>query len=243
MRSEYWCVRVSPKTTSELQDKVHSWDKCINIAIAEHINTEAIDFNIGFGIRTQIFKLDLVGTRQVKRIHMLYGISTKEEPVIAQKTISIFSVYCQSYISYILRVTSLWVSKLCVFEASATSIGKAWIRWAQSASFNRNKESRIIGINHASWVTLVNSVVIHLELVYSKLVSLFLEYLGLSLVIFAEWLIICENSLNHAIFPRLNRLHVPKSCSTHGFLAIRVQFQTLFDCRVASNHWCEPQYC
>ena len=63
MGSEYRCVRISTKTTSELQDKVHSRDKCVNIAITEHVDTEAIDFNIFFGIGTQIFKLDLVRTR------------------------------------------------------------------------------------------------------------------------------------------------------------------------------------
>jgi hypothetical protein len=58
---------------------------------------------------------------------MLYGIGTKEEPVIAENAISIFSIYRQSYISYILRITCLGVSKLCVFEASATRKGKARI--------------------------------------------------------------------------------------------------------------------
>ena len=166
---------------------------------------------------------------------MLYGIGSKQEPVITEKTIRIFSVYCQSYISDIFRVTSLRVSKLCVFEASSTSKSKARILWAQAACFNRNKESRIIGINHPSRITLIDSIVIHLKLVNSKLVSLFLEYLGLSLIIFAERLIINKNCLNHPIFPRLNRLHVAKSCSSHGFLAAFVHFQVLFDCRMSSS--------
>ena len=156
---------------------------------------------------------------------MLYGIGSKQEPVITEKTIRIFSVYCQSYISDIFGVTSLRVSKLCVFEASSTSKGKARILWAQAASFNRNKESRVIWINHPSRITLIDSIVIHLQLVNSKLVSLFLEYLGLSLIIFAERLIVYEYSLYHPIFPRCNRLNVPKSCSSHGFLATWVHFQ------------------
>lgn len=56
---------------------------------------------------------------------MLNGICTKEEPVITEKAISIFSVYCQSYIPNILGITCLGVNEFCVFEASATGIGKA----------------------------------------------------------------------------------------------------------------------
>jgi len=64
---------------------------------------------------------------QVEGINMLDGVSTEEEPVIAQEAISILSVHSKSNITNVWRITSLSVSKLGVFEASATGICKTRI--------------------------------------------------------------------------------------------------------------------
>jgi|NOAtaT_5_FD_contig_101_462676_length_804_multi_2_in_0_out_0_2 hypothetical protein len=62
MRSKNGSVRIRAESSCKLKNEIHCRDECVNITIAEHVDTETIHLDISLGIRTQILKLDLMRT-------------------------------------------------------------------------------------------------------------------------------------------------------------------------------------
>ncbi len=128
--------------------------------------------------------------------------STKEEPVFAEDTFRVLSVYSQDHITNVLVSSScVRVTKLDILEAHATSESKLRILMAKDSGLYRHEVHGIIGIDGSSPVIaaiyrpLRDPFLVNLELR-----DMVLNHAGLPLVVLPEGLLTRVHRFDHATF-------------------------------------------
>jgi hypothetical protein len=77
-------VGVGSETPQELESKVIGWKEGVDIAIAEHVDSNTILKDVCFRIITKMLQNDLVRTREEKGLYMLNFCCTKKKPVLTK---------------------------------------------------------------------------------------------------------------------------------------------------------------
>jgi hypothetical protein len=124
---EDWDVGIGAKTSQKLEGKIICRDESVDIAITKQIDANSILQNVFLCILAQVLEDYPMLAMHEKGLEMLDLSGTKEEPVFAEDTLRVLSVYCEDHVTDVLVTSScMRVTKFDILEAHA--IGESKLR-------------------------------------------------------------------------------------------------------------------
>jgi hypothetical protein len=135
-------------------------------------------------------------------LEMLNLCSTKEEPVFAEDTLRVLSVYCEDHVSDILVTSScVRVTKLDILEAHAIIEGKLRVLMAKDSGLYRHEVHGIIRIDGSPPViAAVYGALLDPLLIDFELSDVILYHTGLPLVVLPEGLLTRVHRFDYSSF-------------------------------------------
>jgi hypothetical protein len=195
-------VGIGAKTSQKLEGKIIRRYESVDIAIAEQIHANSILQNVLLSILAQVLEDYPMLAMHEKGLEMLNLSGTKEEPVFAEDTLRVLSVYSEDHVTNVLVTSScMRVTKLDILEAHSISKTKLRVLMAKDTGLYRHEVHGIIRIDGSSPViAAVYGALRYPLLIDLELRDVILYHTSLPLVVLPEGLLTRVHRFDHFSF-------------------------------------------